>query len=141
VLRVNPKTMRREASVQLDAFPDGVNVGFGYGYVWAHQYNHGTGKLYRIDPKSNRVTSTTSVGDPALGNSRGTGGDNLGFGKDSIWTCDTSGTLTQTDAVTGQVKAVTKLPMERCSWLSVGAGSVWVSSIPRDAQTIRIQLP
>jgi outer membrane protein assembly factor BamB len=142
VVRVNPRTMRRTASMLLAAADSLVVVGFGYGYLWAHQNADGPGKLYRIDPATNRVTDTIPLGDPNVGSS-GLGGTNLAFANDSVWTCDSSGTVTQVGAASGQVQTVRKLPFDdTCEWIAVGAGSIWVSN---DAEanypiTVRLQI-
>jgi DNA-binding beta-propeller fold protein YncE len=141
VLRVDPKTLRREASIELDEIEDGIVVGFGFGSVWAHQSTNGAGKLYRIDPATNRVTATVDLGDPSLGSSGG-GGGVLAFSDDSVWTCDSSGTITEVDPGNATVRKVQKLPFDDCIWLTVGAGSIWVSNDHNSMQpmTLRINL-
>lgn len=145
VVRVDPKTMRPIATIQLDkagatySKPD-VAMGFGYGAVWANQMFNGPGKLYRIDPATNQITNSASLGDPTAG---AAGVDsNLAFGKNSVWTCDSSNKLTQVDATTGEVQSVRSQPLDLCERVSVGGGSIWLSNDARSEQptTVRIQL-
>jgi hypothetical protein len=74
---------------------------------------NGTGKLYRIDPTTERVT-TVDLGNPAIGSSLGNGGRNLGFGIGSVWTCDPGGTVSEVDPATTTIKSVRRLPFDTC---------------------------
>lgn len=145
VVRVDPRSMRPVAKIQLDTSggayskPD-VAMGFGYGAVWANQMFNGPGQLYRIDPATNQITSSASLGDPTAGPA---GVDsNLAFGDESVWTCDSSNKLTQVDAATGQVQSVRPHPLDLCERISVGGGSIWLSNDARSDHptTVRIQL-
>lgn len=140
VLRIDPHTMRTIATVELDAVPGRVVVGSGYGHIWATQSLHGSGVLFKIDPDTNRITSTVHVGDPLVGNAPGNGGRTIGFGNGSVWTCDSSGTLTRVDPVTTDIQSIRKLAFDTCTWLGVGAGSVWASTdaLDENPSTVRI---
>ena len=140
VVRIDPRTLRTIATIQLTALPGRVVVGSGYGHIWAFQSLNGSGVLFRIDPGTNRITGTTHVGDPLLGNSPGIGGRTIGFGEGSVWTCDSSGTLTRVDPATTDIQSVRDLPFDTCTWLSVGAGSVWLSTDAPDSDPMTVRI-
>ena len=140
VLRLDPTTLRPQAAgIKLDVVEDDVIVGFGFGSVWAHQGLSGAGKLYRIDPATNRVTGTVELGDPTLG-STGAAGAILAIGEDSIWTCDSSGTITQVDPGNLTAKKIQKLPIDDCTWLTAGANSIWISNSHNSMQPMTFRL-
>lgn len=148
VVRLDPKTLRTVATIKLDGSARGgatylkpdVIMGVGYGAVWANQAFNGPGKLYRIDPDTNRITNSTSLGDSTAG-PVGTS-TNLAFGNNSVWTCDSSNKLSQVDAATGDLQSVRDQPLELCNRISVGGGSIWLSTDVRSGQpiTVRIEL-
>lgn len=136
-----PDDLRREAGIKLDEVEEDVVVGFGFASVWTHQGTNSAGKLYRIDPETNRVTGTAELGDPTLGSTGGAGAS-FAIGDDSIWTCDSSGTITQVDPGSLTVKRIQKLPFDDCTWLTAGAGSIWISNSHSSMQpsTLRLEL-
>ncbi len=144
IVRIDPRAMRRVASINLSPVgtdDETVVLGFAYGNLWANQAA-GRRKLYRIDPRTNRVTSIVVVGDPTVNGLSGAGATNMGFGEGSVWTCDSSGTLTRVQATTTRVQEILELPFANCGWLGVAARSVWISNYIdsiEDPQTIRVQ--
>jgi WD40 repeat protein len=100
-------------------------AGFAFNSVWVQSNAaSGSGILYRIDPATNRITATIPVGDPA--HSTGYGGTVLAFSSDSIWTGDSSGTVTRVDAATNKVVAVHQVEMSNVEWIAFGANSIWI---------------
>jgi streptogramin lyase len=101
-------------------------VGVAFGSVWA-QANAagGSGILYRIDPHTNKIVASIQLGIPARGGQYG--GTDIAFDDTSVWTGDTSPTVTRVDPATNQVVAtlgVGRTP----EWVVVGAGSVWLNA-------------
>lgn len=127
VARVDAKTTRIVATIGGISDADSLlPVGVGFGSVWA-QANAagGSGILYRIDPATNKVVASIGLGVPARGGQYG--GTDIAFDDTSVWTGDTSPTVTRVDPATNQVVAtlgVGRTP----EWVVVGAGSVWVNS-------------
>jgi hypothetical protein len=127
VIRVDAKAMRIVATIGGISEADSLlPVGVGFGSVWA-QANAagGSGILYRIDPGTNTIVASIQLGIPARGGQYG--GTDIAFDDTSVWTGDTSPTVTRVDPATNQVVAtlgVGRTP----EWVVVGAGSVWVDA-------------
>jgi hypothetical protein len=131
VIRVEPKTTRILARI------DGISrtysllpVGAGFGSIWAQASAAGySGILYRIDPSTNRVVASVHLGEPQSGGQYG--GTDIAFGAGSVWTADTSPTVTRVDPATNRAVATVEVGGVlggEPNFISVGYGSVWVDS-------------
>jgi outer membrane protein assembly factor BamB len=124
VLRIDKRTLRRTADVTALAHADSlVVVGFQDGRLWAQQPGAGAGRLYAIDPKADRITHTTNLGDPSGGGQYG--GENLAFADGAVWTADSSSTVSKVDGRTGRLLHVYDLAYTP-QFLTVASGSAWI---------------
>jgi hypothetical protein len=137
VLRVDPANATVVATIGGISTEDSllvVNTGFNAVWVDANAAGTssripGSGLLYRIDPTTNVVTSTTPVGDPNAANPYG--GTDIGIGEGSVWTADSSATVTRIDPTTSSVVAVRKTG--NIEFVAAGFGSVWANDGRFDA--------
>jgi YVTN family beta-propeller protein len=91
--------------------------------VWVSNYVDGT--VSRIDPTTNQVTATISLGGHPVGIAAGYG---------SIWVADDNdGKVSRIDPVTNQV-AATIQTRENAEGVAIGAGSVWVANYGTEGQ-------
>ena len=104
------------------AVPPGPGwLGVGFGSVWlTKSQSH---RLYRIDPRTNRIQAEIPLGaDPELG---------IGFGFGSVYIADPHDqTVTRVDARSNRVVGTFPVPMaaDPEGSIGVGAGAVWVLS-------------
>lgn len=115
--RYNAQNGAEEAKIPLSRPAKGVLVAFGA--VWVTAAN--AAELYRIDPKANRVVSTTAIYDKS---------HIMASDDDSIWIAfDTKGTAQRIDGATGTVVATIEThasDMESDGDIAVGGGFVWI---------------
>jgi len=127
VFRIDPVTDKVVATV------DGISedysllvVGVGFGSAWAHANAAGeSGILYRIDPASNEIVATIPVGDGSGGEY---GGTQIAFSADSVWTADSSSTISQIDPRTNEVTAVVDATISSPQFIAFGFDSIWTNS-------------
>jgi streptogramin lyase len=120
---VDPATNRVVAEILIrPGSPDGGvdNVGVGQGAVWAHS----EGRLFKVDPATNEVTSTVSLGEYS---------PHLAVYGGAVWaTVQASGIqLVRVDPRTEQVVASEDIgPAAKAGYgrLVAGGGYVWFSS-------------
>ena len=101
VARIDARTMRVVALIPV--MPGSAAVRFGYGSVWlTHPFGN---VVLKIDPVTNRVTKTTSVGlRPRF----------FGVGENGVWTLkQRDGSVTRLDPSTGDVQATIKVGIAR----------------------------
>ena len=127
VIRVDAKNAKILATIDgISAAYSLLPVGVGFGSVWAQSdAGGGSGILYQIDPASNKMVASIQLGVPSRGGQYG--GTDIAFDDKTIWTGDTSATVTRVDPATNQIVAtlgVGRIP----EWIVVGAGSVWVNT-------------
>jgi virginiamycin B lyase len=91
----------------------------GYGSVWVSKID--TSTLLRIDPATNKVVATITVGSqPELG---------IGIGFGSVWIADTKDrTLTQIDPAANKIVRTipVNIPDETEGSIGLGEGSIWL---------------
>jgi DNA-binding beta-propeller fold protein YncE len=99
-------------------FPDGCRSGIaaGAGAVWV---THGCRGIYRIDPRSGRVTASLRVPDV---------GDAIAVADGLVWVTDYNGCVLRIRPRTGQVTGKPIAVGFGGWWLTVGAGALWVTS-------------
>src|SRR6266567_2175911 len=117
-------------AIATDIDPGGSpsGVAFDFGSLWVGIADKGM--VSRIDPATGKVIKSITVGDPAkvLAGARNTHGvpSAVISGLGSIWAAGADGKLVRIDPSTGAV--IARIPAERSpDWLTVGAGSVWVT--------------
>jgi streptogramin lyase len=133
VVRVDPTRMKVVATIGGISTDDSllpVNVGFDA--VWADANAAGgtlappgSGLLYRIDPATNKIVATIHVGDPDRAGRYG--GTTVGIGEGSVWTADSSATITRVDPKANAVIAVRGIGYISPEFVAAGFGSVWVN--------------
>lgn len=115
--RFNSKTGAAEANIPLKR--GSISAVVDFGSVWVT--NSENNELYRIDPKTNSVVSTTALRDrPRF----------LAAGEGAIWVLNQGdGTVQRIDSVTGKVEAtIDTLPGYRGGGdIITGGGHVWVT--------------
>lgn len=115
--RYNAKSGAEEAKIALPQPCSGVLV--DNGYVWVTAASRG--ELYRIDPRTNRIASTTMLHSASQILTSGVG---------SIWIVyDAEGLVERIDRKTGKVAATIKMgavDMESDGDIAAGGGFVWV---------------
>ena len=115
--RYNSKSGAEEAKIALPYPCRGVTVGNGYVWVTAASRK----ELYRIDPLTNRIASTTMLHGAS---------HIVASGEGSIWIAyDTEGLVERIDAKTGDVAATIKTgptDMESDGDIATGGGFIWV---------------
>lgn len=125
--RYNTQTGAVEAKIALPEPGEGVVV--AYGAVWVTAAKQA--ELYRIDPATNRIVSTTALHASS---------HIIGAGEDSIWIAfDTDGVAQRVDAHTGAVIATIATgasDMESDGDIAIGGGFVWI--ITRSSLIARI---
>lgn len=127
VSRIDPSSMRVTARIRGFGHVDSLLVGAcGYGKVWIQQNANGAGVLYRVDPATARITGYTALGRAA--ESAGYGGSDIAVADGSIWTADSSPTVSRVDPSTLKVQKVYNLKSAAAEWVAVGFGSIWTSS-------------
>jgi serine/threonine-protein kinase len=88
---------------------------YAAGYVWA--VNDTVDALAQIDPRTNTVVRTVSVG---------SGPSGVAFGYGSLWVASNDGTVTRIDPRSGQVVGTIRVggsPQD----VATGYGRVWVT--------------
>lgn len=113
--RFNSRNGQLEAKITLPS--SGSNVVVAYGSVWVSGFSN---ELYRIDPKTNTITSTIVLqGSP----------QDLAAGEESIWVLDRGGTFVhRIDVKSGELLASIEIGLPHSSAnMTVGGGYVWVS--------------
>ncbi len=127
--RYNAKSGAEEAKIALPKPCSGVT--FGNSYVWVTAASNG--ELYRIDPLTNHIASTTMLHGAS---------HILASGEDTIWIAyDTEGVVERIDAKTADIAATIKTgstDMESDGDIAVGGGFVWV--ITRGSIISRVDL-
>jgi virginiamycin B lyase len=115
--RYNAKNGAEEAKIALPKPCRGVT--FGNGYVWVTAAS--SGELYRINPLTNRIASTTMLHGAS---------HILAAGEGSIWIAyDAEGLVERIDAKTADIAATIKTgssDMESDGDIAVGGGFIWV---------------
>jgi DNA-binding beta-propeller fold protein YncE len=99
-------------------FPDGCRSGIaaGAGGVWV---THGCRGIYRIDPRSGRVTASLRIPDV---------GDAIAVAGGLVWVTDYHGDLLRIQPRTGKVTGKPLHVGFGGWWLTPGAGALWVTS-------------
>jgi hypothetical protein len=121
VLRPQPTEIVPTARIALAGRP--YTVVTAAGAVWVADGN----RVDRIDPASNRITKSISVG---------SGRACIGAGPAGLWVCDfEDGTVARLDPATGTLGP--KIAVQLPEFIAVGANDVWVAS-PRTALVTRI---
>jgi YVTN family beta-propeller protein len=95
-------------------FPQGP-VATGGGYVWAT--NAPAGVVAEIDPRTNTIVRTVSVGDGPTG---------LTFGAGSLWVCSQDGTVTRIDPTAGRATATIRVGGSP-QGVAAGFDRIWVA--------------
>jgi YVTN family beta-propeller protein len=92
--------------------------------VWV--YNGESGKVIRVDPKTNQVVATIAVGQ---GCTRGVMCGYVAIGQGAVWVSSGSaGTVTRIDPQTNQVVATLSFGPQAGPSVSVSPGAVWVAN-------------
>jgi streptogramin lyase len=122
-IRLDPKTGKRLASVQLNRFaaPEGVVAAGGAIWVAAH---HG-GNVIRIDPRTNRIAATIQIQVPKSG-----GPQEVAAGFGSVWVAvPNEQAVFRIDPRTNKVVGIVVLPrsIEPCGGIAVGKRDLWVT--------------
>ena len=139
VVRVDPDKMMVTATISGISTDDSLlPINVGLGAVWADANAAGgsngapgSGLLYRIDPTSNSIVATVPVGDPGHGSLYG--GTTVAIGEGSVWTADSSATVTRVDPKSNAVIAVRGVGVNSPEFVAAGYGSVWVNDERFDA--------
>jgi virginiamycin B lyase len=99
-------------------FPDGCRSGIatGAGAVWV---THGCRGIYRIDPRSGRVTAALPVPDV---------GDSIAVAGGRVWVTSYHGDLLQIQPRTNKITGKPVHVGFGGWWLTPGAGALWVTS-------------
>jgi streptogramin lyase len=116
--RIDPKSRRIVATVQLDFAPRSVAAGAGGIWVTAQLDD----EVVRIDPRTNRVTTSIAVG---------RGATSVEVGAGSVWVVSTiDRTVARIDPRTNAVVATIELPAHPED-VAVADGVVWVAADDR----------
>jgi YVTN family beta-propeller protein len=92
--------------------------------VWV--YNGESGKVIRVDPKTNQVVATIAVGQGCI---RGVMCGYVAIGQGAVWvTSGSAGTVTRIDPQTNQAVATISFGPNAGPSVSVSPGAVWVAN-------------
>ena len=134
VLRLDPRTGKRLASVQLNRFaaPEGVVAAGGAIWVAAH---HG-GNVIRIDARTNRIAATIQIQVPKSG-----GPQEVAAGFGSVWVAvPNDQAVFRIDPRSNKVTGIVVLPrsIEPCGGIAVGKSDLWISGCSEGTKIARI---
>ncbi len=135
LFRIDPATGTITATIRVSSKAPAWDIAFGEGNVWAFQGGLRSGKLYRIDPKTNQIIGTIEgvAGSWERGQlaidagaiwamTRATGsffaGENMAMGKYSI---------SRIDPAENRVVETIQLSHDICWRMAVGEGALWVT--------------
>ena len=109
-------------------FPDGCRSGIaaGAGAVWV---THGCRGVYRIDPRSGRVTASLPVPDA---------GDAIAVAGGLVWVADYHGDLLRIQPRTGKITGRPIRVGFGGWWMTPGMGALWVTSAYGDGAITRL---
>jgi streptogramin lyase len=128
VARVDPKTSKIAAMIPVGESPDGIATSPGAVWVANHGTRSGGPSVSRIDPATNQVVTTISVG-PATACCSDHMAVTAGAG--SVWvTVPNGNALVRIDEVTNAVSATitsTKRADQPCGGVAVSEAAVWVA--------------
>jgi DNA-binding beta-propeller fold protein YncE len=128
VARVDPKSSKVTAMIPVGQEPDGIAATPGAVWVTNHGGSTGGPTVSRIDPATNQVVATISVGPPTACCS-----DHMGVipGAGSVWVTVPNGNAlvridTSTNAVTATITS-TKHEDQPCGGVAASEAAVWVA--------------
>jgi YVTN family beta-propeller protein len=113
LLRLDAGTAARQAHVDLPFEP--ADVAVGAGSVWATDQDRSA--VWRIDPRTNTIVGTITVGKHPAGVEVGAG---------SVWVASGDGTVSRIDPAANRVARTIEVGGTPNS-VAVGSGQVWVS--------------
>jgi len=122
VTRIDPVTATVVAQVEVDGFPQGIDVGFGSVWVAAADPPDGVnGSVYRIDPQTNEIVTVIPVG--ALP-------EFLAVGAGGVWVTGSDGTVRQIEPRSNQlVDPPAQVSEDGRTSVTVGGGRVFATTI------------
>ena len=121
--RVSPHGGRVTGSTQLGAIPAAVKVGYGAVWVGLPDPNRPVLALWRVDPRTVRVTQTITLGS----SNKYLASMDVALGAGSVWVTNyDEGTLVRVDPSSLDVIAKIKIGGHPYG-ITVGAGRVWVT--------------
>src|SRR5262249_23334239 len=114
--RIDPKTNKLVATLDLGSDPTGVAV--GHGAVWV--IHHDDNRISKIDPRTDAVVATGSAPGPK----------SVTVGGGSVWVVNEDGTVTALDAATGATVHQVGLPsgVWPAELVAFGSGAAWALS-------------
>jgi virginiamycin B lyase len=118
VARYDADTGHLQASIKLPS--SGVGMAFGFGSVWVTS-NTGDA-LYRIDPATNTVVSTTDLAD---------GPRYMTTGQGSVWVhIQSDASIQRIDGQSGELLATIETGLPRgAAFLDLGGGFLWMNTV------------
>jgi virginiamycin B lyase len=122
VLRVDPKS--GSVVAKIESGPNPAGLGGDHAAIWAT--NHRGGSVSHIDPATNKVVASVSVGDPGPG-----GPHEIGLGLGSVWvSAGKAGTVVRIDPRSNRIQAAINVPSgaSACSGFAIDDTAVWVPS-------------
>lgn len=124
VTRVSVSTRRIVATVKVGKSP--FDAAFGAGSAWVTNGTDGT--VSRISPATNAVVATIRVGPNPAG---------VAVVGDSAWVPVGSGEVVRISTASNKVTQRVRVGSAMATWLSHGAGALWVSS-PNDSTVTQV---
>jgi YVTN family beta-propeller protein len=130
VTRVDPRTLKTVASIDLGLKPKGLLVTDTA--VWVAVTRGGS--VMRLDPKTNKIAATIPVGPT------GPSGPNwLARGSGSIWTnVPNIGAVVRINENTNAIEATIPVPSTQCGGLAAGSTAIWITSCDGAPQVTQI---
>jgi YVTN family beta-propeller protein len=118
LLKISPYTVVTQEIIKVGKSPRSIAI--GEGSVWT--LNAGDGTISRIDPKTNKVTKTITLGAPFAGGQ-------IAVGEGSVWVSAPGMPLARVDPRTNHVVQV--FSGEGGGTILVASGSIWVTATPK----------
>ena len=124
LLKIDPTTMKVVDTIH------GLGDSYGWmpltagdGSIWIYHVAGSHGRVFRVDPYTDKVVKRIPVGRPNVAWPNGGILDAGGY----VWSCDAGNTLSKIDPRTNRVVGWYSLPDEVCSEVTFGDGSIWLS--------------
>jgi hypothetical protein len=104
--------------------------------VWVQQNADQAGELFTLRPDTAQIVAKTQLGIPSL--ATGYGGTRMTIADGSVWTGDSSPTITRVDMKTGRVLRVYRVDLSAVEWVTVSDTSAWVADDSGDGERITL---
>jgi len=124
LLKIDPTTMKVVDRIHdLGDSYGWMPVTAGDGSIWIYHVAGSAGRVFRVDPYTDKIVKRIPVGRPNVAWPNGDILDAAGY----VWSCDAGNTLSKIDPRTNRVVGWYTLPNEVCSEVAFGDGSIWLS--------------